>query len=200
MKRLLAILIPLLLVTPVFAQIPGLGELERFGFPDILLWLLTFAIVFGILSQIGEGMPKSKNARVIISLVVAFMVLLAAPESLIAVISQISSNLVLVAVGILVLVAFLEIAGLKTKGKMIGVDKETGKRIYEHEEAVSYLEHHGRLTALFLIMIVVLIFIGAGGLNLIGLSNLPPINLTGLTFFVVIIMAVMWMIAESGKK
>lgn len=189
----------LLLATPVFAQnIPGLAEIERLGFPDILLWLLTFAVVYGVLTQVK--VPQSNAARAIIAIVTGFLVLLAAPAQLESVLSQVSANLILVVLAILALIVFLEVAGVKTRGKMY-FDKE-GKRIYEHDNPISYLEYHGKIAAAVIILIVIVIFVGAGGLSLIGLPNIPQINTTGSFFFIVIIIAVIWMIAESsgGKK
>ena len=49
------------------------------------------------------------------------------------------------------------------------------------------------------LIIAILIFVGAGGLELIGFTNLPPINLTGVIFIMVIIIAIVWMIAERPK-
>jgi hypothetical protein len=188
----------LLLATPVFAQtIPGLSEIERLGFPDILLWLLTFAILYGILAQVK--VPASNAARAIISIVVAFLVLLAAPSSLISVISQVSSNLILVAIAILVFVAFLEIAQVRVGKTVFVKDEKTGK-MQPVEQPVKFLEKYGFITGIFLLIVVVLIFIGSGGLGLVGVQNLPQLNLTGLFFFIVIILAVLWMLAESGKE
>ena len=45
----------------------SLQQLERLGFPDLLLWLLTFAVVYGVLSQ--AKVPKSAASRAIISIV-----------------------------------------------------------------------------------------------------------------------------------
>src|SRR3989338_6986589 len=56
-----------------------LTQLERLGFPDLLLWLLTFAIVYGVLSQIK--MPKSAASRAIIGIVSGLFVFIFAPPT-----------------------------------------------------------------------------------------------------------------------
>ncbi len=198
MKKILALLGALVLITPAFAQLPGLEEIERLGFADILLWLLTFAVVYGVLTQVK--IPASNAARAIISIVAGFLVLLAVPAQLITVLSNMSSNLILIVLGILALIVFLEVAGVKTKGKVVGQHKETGEYAYEHKDPISYLTYHKNVTAAVIIIIAALVFIGSGGLGLLGLSSIPQFDLTGLFFFIVIIMAVIWMIAESGKK
>src|SRR3990172_5660582 len=110
MKTLATLLMGILLfVTPAFAQVPFV-ELERLGFADILLWLLTFAVVYGILSQVK--VPATNAPRAIISIVAGFLVLLAVPTQLVDVLSNISSSLILVGLGILALVVFLEVAGV----------------------------------------------------------------------------------------
>src|SRR3990167_6474385 len=112
MKRIMSFLIGSLLVaTPAFAQ--GINDitstLQNLGFGEILIWLLTFAVVYGILSHVGEkGMPKSNASRAIISIVLAFLVLLAVPGALINVLSNLATSLVLVLVGLLVFIVILE--------------------------------------------------------------------------------------------
>src|SRR5437867_1610085 len=68
----------LALATPVLAQNPVenliLG-LRAAGFQLVLLWLLTLAVVYGILSHVE--IPKSLSARGVISISLAFLVLLA---------------------------------------------------------------------------------------------------------------------------
>ena len=53
--------------------------LREAGFTLVLLWLLTLAIVYGMLSH--AKMPKSDTAKGIIAISAAFLVLLAAAAS-----------------------------------------------------------------------------------------------------------------------
>lgn len=176
-----------------------ISMLTNLGLPQILLWLLSFAVIYGVLSQVGEkGIPKDRAARAIISIVVAFFVLLAAQATaLISILSQLSSAMVLIVIAIIVFIAFLEVANVRVhmyKGKR---HPQTGEKLMD---AVSVFEKHGYVFAIAILIIVVLVFVAAGGLNLIGI----PINLTGtasitLLFFVVIIIAILWMLM-GGKE
>jgi len=108
--------------------------LERLGFADVILWMISFATVYGLLSQFGGGMPKSKPARAIIGMVTAFFVLMTplAPQ-LIAVLSKMSMNMVLLILGLLVFIVFIEMAGVKV-GKYEGKITKTDKGpTYQHE-------------------------------------------------------------------
>jgi len=79
-KKTLPIFLGILLfVTPALAENPIeslIENLKAVGFQLVLLWLLTLAVVYGVLSHVE--IPKSVSARGVISIVSAFMVLLAA--------------------------------------------------------------------------------------------------------------------------
>jgi hypothetical protein len=175
------------------------GILARLGFADVLLWLLSFAVVYGVLSQ--ADIPKSKQVRAIIAIVLAFFVLIAVPTTLISALSQLSSALLVVVLGIFILIVLLEVGGVKHVAEIaVGYDEKTGKpnKFAPVEERL--WSQHPYIIAISLIMIVALIFIGAGGLKLIGL-NVPGIDIMGSAFFILIILAVLWMIQEGkGKK
>ena len=94
-----------------------LTTLQNLGFPEILLWLLSFAIVYGVLHQVK--LPQSNAARAIISIVIGFLVILSAPIEIISFLSKLSSALVMVVLGILILLVFLEIAGIGKGGTLI---------------------------------------------------------------------------------
>ena len=178
-----------------------LEPLARLGFPDILLWLLTFAVVFGVLSSAGKkGIPESKAARGIISIVVAFMVMFAAPTQLIGVLEHMSSSLVMVIVGLLLVIVFLEAAGIKSRRRVAQLDKEGNPTGKFYEEAVSIFEKRPMLFVAIFAIAITLIFFASGGWDLLGIqfnvADLPPINLTGLVFMLVIVITVGWMIAN----
>src|SRR3989344_7075079 len=100
-----------------------LSQLERLGFPDLLLWLLTFAIVYGVLKQ--ANMPKSEASRAIIAIVSGLFVLMASPASLITIISKMSTNLILIVLGLLVVIIFLEASKVKVShGQLTYVNAE----------------------------------------------------------------------------
>lgn len=168
--------------------------LQRLGFADILLWLLTFAVVYGILSQIK--VPKSREAQAIIAIVIGFLVLLSVPTSLVAFISQASTSLILIALGILMIMVFLEVAGLTQEYPEIRDGKPTGRTI-----KISIFTRHPYIFGIIMAIIAILIFVGAGGLNVLGWKVPTGYSLTGIIFFVLIIMAIMWMIfSREGEK
>jgi len=170
------------------------AELQAFGLIDIILWLLSFAIVYGVLSQVGEkGVPEHKGARAIISIVIAFMVLFATPAQLSVAISKISSSLLLIILGLLCLIVFIEAAGVKVYEEVAPKGKLTQKSIFE-----VYSKHF----AIALLFIAVMIFIGAGGLEWIGLADVlqfGKVNVLGAGLFIMIVLAIIWMIAESKE-
>lgn len=170
----------------------GFEFLQALGIESILLWLLSFAIVFGLLSQ--ANIPKDKPSRSIISIVIAFLVIFATPVSLMSTISSMSSSLLLIIMAIVVLIVFVEVAGMNahhehiSEGKYKGLYKKTHESIF-HKYEMAWI-------AAFLI-IAFLIFMGAGGLKIIGLeAAFPDISMVGLAFFIVIVIAVLYMISN----
>lgn len=178
-----------------------LTSLANLGFPEILLWLLTFAIVYGILSHAGEkGIPKSPAARAIIGLVSAFFVLFSVPASMISVLSQMSSSLVLVLLGLLVFIVFLEAAGIRVGKDVIVIDAE-GKQ-HVKSKPVNIFEAYPVLFGVAFLAIALLIFVASGGMSLLGF---PTIHFTdqavmSYIFLGVIVLAIVWMVADPSKK
>lgn len=182
----------LLGVTPAFAQC-GLQSscnpiedlivnLRAVGFQLVLLWLLTLAVVYGVLSHLE--LPKSISARGVISIVSAFMVLVAAAGTQAAnFISTLTTSAILVAVGLMLTMIFLEITGTKVGGESI-------------------FAKNPKFFGAALIILSILIFIGAGGLQLL---NIPVFAISdpliAIIFFLLIMVASVWiLIKESGGK
>ncbi len=163
-------------------------------FTYVLPWLLTFAIVYGITSHIGEkGIPQSKPARMIIALALAFVVAPVTSPYVVFFMNMVGALAVVIA-GLLVLIVFLEILGIKTK--IYGKD-EKGK-IKEHE--VSIFEAHGVGFAVLFIIIGVLIFVSSGGLQALGWSPLPvdfTYNWPLIAFLIIVALAIWWMASEK---
>ena len=151
-----------------------LTSLTSLGLPEALLWVLAFAITFGILAELKIF---KRAPAALISIVIGFFVLMAAPASVIAVIATMSTTLVLVAVGLLVLMALL------VSGRVGGF----------------YNKLHW-LVELAIVAIVALAFIGAGGLSLIGIT-LPTLAWIGSIPWILVIVgaAVLWMVFESKE-
>ena len=163
-------------------------------FTYVLPWLLTFAIVYGITSHIGDGgIPQSKPARVIIALVLAFIV---APvmSPLVVVLMSMMGSLVIVVSGLLVLIVFLELLGIKTK---VPVRDKDGKIVGKNE--LSIFEAHGVAFAILFIIIGVLVFVSSGGLQALGWT--VPISVTYnwplIAFLIIVALAIWWMASEK---
>ena len=154
--------------------ITGMASLTSLGLPEVLLWVLAFAVTFGILVELKIF---KRAPATLISIVVAFLVLMAAPAAVISILATMSTTLILVAIGVLVLVSLL------TAGGVGGVYKR-----------------FNWLVELVLIAIVALAFVGAGGLALIGIT-LPSLAWIGSIpwILVVIGLAVLWMLYESRE-
>ncbi|MBR9682550.1 MAG: hypothetical protein GOV02_02655 [Candidatus Aenigmarchaeota archaeon] len=171
-----------------------LAWLSNMGLPEIMLWLLSFAIVYGVIDKVKFIANREVNA--IIAIVTAFLVLFATPIELIMVLSSMSQSLVLVVLGILVLFVFAEVAGLRHKEVVFGPD---GKPLKEVD--VPLFSANKTVTGIAFLIITILIFVGAGGLGILGWN----VDLTGglstsMLFFVVVIIAILWMITEKKEE
>ncbi len=165
----------------------GLENMMQNSFFVILLpWLLTFAIVYGILQH--YKIPKSPSARAIISIVFAFFTIPVA-EPLMTIIGNMGASLVIAITGILFLLILFEITGTR----------------YVPEEPKSEEEIKQRITQKYykeftfgVIVLAILIFIGAGGLQLLGIT-IPSINYPLLFFFAVMVIVIIWMVTSEKK-
>jgi hypothetical protein len=161
--------------------IPG-NVLCGLGLPEILLWVLVFAIIYGILNMLnifgkadatGKKHPAHK-IHALIALVMAFFVLMSVPLSVIAIITSMSNSFVVIAMSLIVVIALLQVA--------------VQKNYFTEAKWVGYV-------ALALVIVMALVFIGAGGLAFIGLSSLPAVGISLETIVLaVIVIAVLWLI------
>jgi len=177
------------------------SELQAFGLTDIVLWMISFAVVYGVLSQVGEkGMPQHKGSRATIAIVIAFMVLFAAPAELSTMIAKISSSLLLIVLGLLTLIVFVEAAGLRVHGRH---ELKGGGSVAAHGTEKTIFDKYGNYFAIALLFILVMIFVAAGGLKYVGLGDIGSfgkIDTLGAGLFIMIALAIIWMIAESGGE
>ena len=131
-----------------------------------------------------DGVPKSTTARGIIAISASFLVLLAASGPATATfLSNLVSSLITIAFGLLITVVFLEIAGVKVEDKHL-------------------FQKYGTIVGAGLVLLVILVFIGAGGLKIVGI---PDINIGGdmmalLLFVLVVIAAVYVLYTEKDAK
>ncbi len=175
----------ILFAAPAFAINPIeslILNLRAVGFQLVLLWMLTLAVVYGILSHLE--LPKSVTSRGVIAIVSSFMVLIAAAGTQAAnFVSNLVTSSILVAFGLIIAMIFLEITGSKSDGQHI-------------------FAKHPRFFGGALIVLFILIFIGAGGLSLL---NIPTIGLSDplivIVLFLLIMVASIWiLVKESDKK
>ncbi|MFP4116929.1 MAG: hypothetical protein ACLFQ8_01345 [Candidatus Aenigmatarchaeota archaeon] len=153
-------------------------------FSLVLPWLLTFAIVYGVLSQLGEdGMPENDGARAIIGIVLAFII---APvlSPYIGQLAALSAGFVALLGGVLLLIVFVEIAGF---------DRE------KDEHGSGFFGWNESLTGLVIAVLAILVFIGSGAHQALGIE-LPPYiakNYPLLFFLGFMVMVVWWMVDEG---
>lgn len=153
----------------------------------ILLWMLTFAITYGILEVLGTFSGKDgkhartgKKVNAIIAIVMAFFILLATPATTISVIASMSNSFVALAIGIIVLMALLEITGAR--------------------EAI-WKDNLLKAVAVILGLITVVVFLGAGGLGIIGADSIPTFGFGPEIWIVaLVVIAVLWLALDSEKK
>ena len=177
------------------------APLERLGFGDIVLWLLSFALIYGILSQLN--LPKAKSAQAIIALVFAFFVLMAAPSGLITTISNLSIGLLVALLGILFLLIMIEVGNVRHLGPTgeREVDIGGGKKVKVpvFGETKLFTKHPKQMAAI-IITLVVLMFVGAGGLGNIGITLPAGIDPLGALFMAVVAVAVIWMLTQKEDE
>lgn len=151
-----------------------MGDFFVYIFP----WMLTLAIVYGVLEN--YKIPKSSSARAVISIVVAFLALPVGP-TIAPFLTNMVKGLIVVGVGILVALIFVEMLGYKVGKK---------ENIFE-----KYPVGFG----IVLIIIAVLIFIASGGLEILNIPININANTVSLIFFLIImILGVWWMTAKES--
>ncbi len=164
-------------------------------FTYVIPWLLTFAIVYGILGH--YKVPKSNSARTIIALVFAFFILpIAGP--VVAILGQLGMGMLILFGGLLFILILFEITG--TRHLKIVVD-EKGKPIKEKTESGKITEHHYRSFGVAIAILVAMVFIGAGGLNYLGYNvYLGTINYPLVFFIGILVLIIWWMVKEGEGK
>jgi len=187
LEKTWALLVGFLIVaSPVLANTTNpiesmIVSLRDAGFLLVLIWLLTLAIVYGVLSHIE--LPKSITARGVISIVASFLVLVAVAGSQAATfLSNFTTYAIAIAFSLFILMMFLEITQTKISGEHI-------------------FSKHPRFFAAALIIIAILIFASAGGLGLIGF---PIIQITtpavAIGVFLIVMVASVWILFKEGEK
>jgi len=169
----------------------GMAFLTGLGLPEVLLWVLSFAVVFGILTKIKVFNTKAPAA--LVSIIVGFMILLAVPGSVVSVIATMSTGLIVAAIGFLVILSLIEVGNIK--GTKMAEDKDGNK----YNQPMHPFAAHGTIMTIIVIGVAALIFWMSGGAALIGLGALPAIG-AGTWLLIVVGLAVLWMFSEAPKE
>ncbi len=160
------------------------ANMSRLGFFQFLFpFLLALAIVYGLLTfALKEQIPKS--ARALVSLIVAFFVMLYSSWNVMIVnfFANMSGTWLVVATGMIFIVLLLAIAGFK-------VQDLTSNKFSKW------------ILVLLVVAIGIILFFGAGAGFLV---NVPGVvfssDLWTVLFFIVILAIVMYFLATEGEK
>lgn len=151
-------------------------SLKSMGFDLILVWMLSIAIIYGVLTKIK--MPESYSARGVISIVAGFLIMLASAGTAIPVIIQ---NLVvaLIVIGfvLLLVIIFLELMGIKS---------------------AELLEKHSNIALIIIAVIVFFIFLSSGAESILNVKLFISQNVLALVLFFVFASFVIWIMAKEG--
>jgi hypothetical protein len=168
----------------------GLAFLTGLGLPEILLWVLTFAVVFEILMKLKI---LSRAPATLVSIAVGLFILLAVPGAVIAAIATMSTGMIVAAIGFLVVLALIEVGQIGPHG-VVAQDEKGNKKFGR----IHPFSAHSTIMTIVVLAIAALIFWVAGGFALIGITAFPAIGL-GSWLLVVIGAAVLWMLSEAKE-
>jgi hypothetical protein len=156
-----------------------------FGLPEILLWVLTFALTFTVLTKLGVF---GKKPAALIALVLGFFVLMAAPAALITAIAGMSTGMIALLIGAIIILGLIGLFQPET-----AVYSPDGKSV----SYVPWMKAHGTAIAALLILLAAVVFFGYGGADLIGLPELASIipSIGAIPWILIIVaLAVLWML------
>jgi len=166
--------------------------MQNYYFVLLLPWLLTFAIVFGLLAH--YKIPKSKSARAIISIVIAFFTMPFA-NVLESTMQRLGLGLIFLIMGILFFLIILELTGTRHASEPEAITKNG--QVLKKENPKRIIEKYYKSFAIVVIILATLVFIGAGGLDVLGVS-IPNLNMPVLFFLGIMVLVIFWMLA--GEK
>ena len=152
-------------------------NLKAIGFDLILIWMLSIAIIYGLLTKIK--MPESYSARGVISIASGFLIVLAAVGSPIPlIIENIVSSLIVIGFIFLLIVIFLELMGIKS-GEL--------------------LSKHAEIILLLVGAIVFFIFLGSGAASIIPITVFLSEGSIITVIFILLIAFILWVFAKEEK-
>lgn len=154
-------------------------------FAYALPFLLTFALMYGLLGM--ANVPKAKEPKLIIALAAAFLVLPFAP-GLVGILSNISSGILILIGGLLMLVVLFELVGVT------GTRKE-GEATYT---GVSLFIVHNKLVLFVLAIGLLLVLANAGVFSALRIPVPELVFNSPLVFFLIVMIAiVIWVSSKS---
>ncbi len=156
-------------------------------FQYVFPFLLSLAIIYGLLEYaLGERI-KSKSSLGLISLIISFFVMLyvSANPTIVGFLTNISGYWLVVGSGILFIILLLGLVGIKVEENFLG-------------------QKYGKYALILVVLaIAVVLFFGAGGQALVGVPSWAfSSEIWTVIFFVVILAIVMFMLGggEAGAK
>ncbi|MBN2202990.1 MAG: hypothetical protein JW700_02305 [Candidatus Aenigmarchaeota archaeon] len=155
-----------------------------FGLPEILLWVLAFAVTYATMTTLKI---IDKKASALISMAIGFFVIMAAPAALITTIATMSTGLIVLIIGALVAISMTYAVG------PVFADKDEKGNI---KGTYNILQVHGTTIGLVIVGLTAVLFWFSGGAQLIGLTSLPSIG-TVPWILVIVGAAVLWMLKDS---
>ena len=154
-----------------------LVKLKAMGFDLILVWMLSIAIIYGILTKIK--MPESYSARGVISIAAGFLIMLASAGSGIPVIIQnIVVSLIVIGFVLLLVIIFLELMGIKS---------------------TEIMQKYSPLVLISIAVIAFLVFLSSGATNLFNVRIAFSQGTLALIIFLILMSFVIWVLAQEGK-
>jgi hypothetical protein len=159
----------------------GMAFLTGLGLPQVLLWVLTFAIVFAVLTR-AKVFGRAPSA--LVAIVAGVFVLMAVPNALIAVIANMSTGLLVLATGILVFISLIFVSGATT---VVGSGDQA-------RQVPWHVGHSTAIAAVVLVLAAIAFFV-SGGAALVGIGI--PIFGMGTWLLILVGVAVLWMFSET---
>jgi hypothetical protein len=161
-------------------------NMQQMGFFQYLFpFLLSLAILYGLLQWALGDKIKSKSALGLVSLILSFFVMLfvSANPGIVTFLMNISGYWLIVGCGLLFVIVLLGFVGIKAESDFITKSK------------------YGQWTLLLVVVLIgILIFFGAGGQALIGMPSWAfSSELWTIVFFVVILAIVLLMMGGEEK-
>ncbi len=153
-----------------------LVSLKEMGFDLILVWMLSIAIIYGILTKLK--LPESYSARGVIAIASGFLIMLAsAGTALPMIIQNIVVSLIVIGFVLLLVVVFLELMGIKS---------------------ADVLEKYSTIIFLVIAGIVFLVFLSSGAESLFNINIFFSQGVLALILFLVFASFVVWIMAKEG--